>query len=237
MSPQYNAQLEKTISDSNVSKAMPYIDINGDLCIVARIYSLAGADSYKETLKLKGSGSPSPINCTVDHVAQEEEPEVTEAWKQRYLSYIEDNNLLERFSSADFALVCIDNDDIPEIITSYGKLLWVSNDTVMEEEYIRINLNQFYYMEKQNKFLTSEWGYDVSGDFVYEFKNSNVELLHRGSMIKGSHYGMENSWTWDGEGVSSEQYNTLLKDAFDRDKATEATFENFAALKDAIINW
>ena len=52
----YQMQLQNTISYENVAKVMPYISVNGELCCVATIYSLAGADSYDHLVNLEGSG-------------------------------------------------------------------------------------------------------------------------------------------------------------------------------------
>lgn len=48
----FNAQLENTISQENLRKALPYLDSEGQLCIIAPIYSMAGADYYYHELNL-----------------------------------------------------------------------------------------------------------------------------------------------------------------------------------------
>lgn len=48
----FNAQLENTISPENVRKALPYLNSEGQLCIIAPIYSMAGADYYYHELNL-----------------------------------------------------------------------------------------------------------------------------------------------------------------------------------------
>ena len=47
------AQLEKTVSNENIADAIPYINEEGQLCIIARIYSLAAADYYWHDLNLE----------------------------------------------------------------------------------------------------------------------------------------------------------------------------------------
>lgn len=39
-------QLEKTTSDENIEEAYPYLDENGELCMIAKAYSLVDADYY-----------------------------------------------------------------------------------------------------------------------------------------------------------------------------------------------
>ncbi|MCD8066030.1 MAG: hypothetical protein LUE15_02450 [Oscillospiraceae bacterium] len=41
-----NEQLSKTISDDNINFARPFINGDGQMCVVADIYSMAGAESY-----------------------------------------------------------------------------------------------------------------------------------------------------------------------------------------------
>ena len=48
----FNAQLENTISQENLRKALPYMNSEGQLCIIAPIYSMAGADYYYHELNL-----------------------------------------------------------------------------------------------------------------------------------------------------------------------------------------
>lgn len=48
----FNAQLENTISQENVRKALPYLNSEGQICIIAPIYSTAGADYYYHELNL-----------------------------------------------------------------------------------------------------------------------------------------------------------------------------------------
>lgn len=56
----YRQQYDKTVSDSNVSNAIAYIDESGELAIVADIYSLAGGDSYRQLLCLSGAQAAHP---------------------------------------------------------------------------------------------------------------------------------------------------------------------------------
>ncbi len=48
----FNEALRKTISRENIEKSIPYINGEGDLCILAPIYSLAGADYYWNNLNM-----------------------------------------------------------------------------------------------------------------------------------------------------------------------------------------
>ncbi len=49
----FNEQLHNTRSSSNIDLAMPYLNEWGELCMIARVYSLAGAEYYLEELNLE----------------------------------------------------------------------------------------------------------------------------------------------------------------------------------------
>lgn len=48
----FNEQLKRTISNENIDQSHPYINENGQLCMIVRLYSLAGADSYWHDLNM-----------------------------------------------------------------------------------------------------------------------------------------------------------------------------------------
>ncbi len=49
----FRTQLEDTLSDENIQNCVPYFNENGQLCIIAVIYSLAGAGYYYHTINLE----------------------------------------------------------------------------------------------------------------------------------------------------------------------------------------
>ncbi len=50
----YNMQYQSTVAAENAENAVLYINEDGDLCCVATIYSLAGAESYDHVINLTG---------------------------------------------------------------------------------------------------------------------------------------------------------------------------------------
>lgn len=48
----YNSHLKSTISQTNIDESCPYMDKEGNLCVIAKIYSLAAADYYWHDLNL-----------------------------------------------------------------------------------------------------------------------------------------------------------------------------------------
>lgn len=49
----FNQQYEKTVSDANIGDAIPYISETGHLCVIAKIYSMAGSEYYYENINLE----------------------------------------------------------------------------------------------------------------------------------------------------------------------------------------
>ena len=49
----YQEQLNKTADDANIDAAVPFLDHNGQLCIIGRVYSLVAADSYPCIINLE----------------------------------------------------------------------------------------------------------------------------------------------------------------------------------------
>ena len=54
----YQTQYDNTVSEDNINNVRPYIDVTGELCVVADIYSLAGADCYRHLVCLSGAVEP-----------------------------------------------------------------------------------------------------------------------------------------------------------------------------------
>ena len=48
----FNDALQKTISQENIDQSFPYINNKGELCIIAKVYSLAGAGCYWDNLNM-----------------------------------------------------------------------------------------------------------------------------------------------------------------------------------------
>ena len=63
---QYDTLVEDTLNEDNVKAAIPCLNSNGELCIIANIYSAAGAGSYKFILNTS-TGQKETFNCSIDH--------------------------------------------------------------------------------------------------------------------------------------------------------------------------
>ena len=58
----FRTQLEKTLSEDNIQGCVPYLNEDGQLCIIGAIYSLAAADFYYHEINLENS------TCTVAQI-------------------------------------------------------------------------------------------------------------------------------------------------------------------------
>lgn len=123
-------QLDNTISDSNVSEAIPYLNENGELCAAGFVYSLAGADRYFHVVNLE-TFVMSPHYSETVNLPVDGEDSVSED-SSGYEGYIDAvNNLLEEtgyYSKRESmkgafvaALDDIDNDGIDEMLIRYTK--------------------------------------------------------------------------------------------------------------------
>lgn len=64
---QYDILVERTLEEENVKSSIPYINSNGELCIVANIYSPAGADSYLQLLNTVSGAAENYLECLIEH--------------------------------------------------------------------------------------------------------------------------------------------------------------------------
>jgi len=67
----YRECRNKTIADSNVAAAVPFIGEDGELCVVAKIHSLAGAEEYCYLVSVTGATDPEIPKCEIDHIAEQ----------------------------------------------------------------------------------------------------------------------------------------------------------------------
>lgn len=172
-----------------------------------------------------------------------EKPEL-QGWKSAYLSfienYIEEHKDEERgiyyedvIDEVQFALVYIDNDDIPELIID-GMSMADGTEVVTYHDG-RIEREGFgglgiYYLERQGKIYSGYGSMDSYGDEIYEIQNGKFVQTAAGD------YGAEDNtnvqidtegnpiyrYRWNGTEVTKEEYELLLAAAFDRSAAKDS---------------
>lgn len=223
--------LEKTLSDENINNALPFINNNGELCIVCVQYSSAGADIYYRVYNLESFDLNlnylevinSKYLFSENSVLETEQTSISEQtsipeWKTMYIDYIETIGSI--YNSYEIAYV--DNDDVPEIFLSSESaipgqaILWIADGSVHEKS--EIGYGSVHYYEKQNLFCTSWMNHGNYADVVYSLNNGEVTQLHIGSIT--------DNYMWDNQEVNKEQYDAYLSEAFIRENAREVKFDS-----------
>lgn len=74
----YQSLVDRTLEQENVASSIPYINADGELCMVANIYSPAGADSYLHLLNTASGAEEPRIECAETHVIEATEAAETE---------------------------------------------------------------------------------------------------------------------------------------------------------------
>lgn len=230
-----NEQLSKTISDNNVKAARPFINGNGKLCVVASIYSLAGADSYYRIVTVTDHevnvNYPSLFGETQDTSADEEttaditeeETSVTyseeDSWKEVYIDYINSDDSL----IFAYALIYLDDDDIPELYLSGAteldgdRICTIGADGNIEVLNISM-IGGTSYIERSGIFCNFNGSFLVYSLSFYQLENGEFKML--------DDHGMQtDAFDDSGETVSSYKWNDV-----------EVTEEEFYSNWDAIID-
>ena len=147
-------------------------------------------------------------------------------WKKLYINYIKQNE--KENDSSEYALVYIDEDDVPELIMDTnimadgGEVCTVRGDKVQS---LPVWCYGISYIESENLFLESGGRMGEYFDTVYTIENGEYKRVGEGT------YGLENGndyeyeqvedaekdyvYRWNGKEVSKKQYKKNLKNAFD----------------------
>ena len=59
--------VDATLADENVQKTLPYINARGELCMIADVYSIAGAEYYRHSVNTVSKTNEEWTECAVDH--------------------------------------------------------------------------------------------------------------------------------------------------------------------------
>ena len=84
----FHSLVENTLSMENVKKAVPYVNGDGELCVVVDVYSPAGSGYYRHLFNVSQKKEETQIECGKDHtgevrliLTEEQEEETTEEAK------------------------------------------------------------------------------------------------------------------------------------------------------------
>ena len=153
-----------------------------------------------------------------------------ESWKQVYINYLNGSDNANNF---EYALVYVDEDEIPELY-KHGKqrpmsseIFWIFEGSVYSQS---LMIDGFEYHEKENLFFSTGIQAGVQSDFVYSLSGSETIQKAKGTasrVIQG-----QERFTWNDENVTENEYNTLRAEAFDSSKAK--TVDNYDSLEELI---
>ncbi|MGN0159431.1 MAG: hypothetical protein ACI39W_09930 [Brotaphodocola sp.] len=92
---EFHSLVERTVADESIKKAIPYVGTDGELCMVAAIFSPAGADYYLHLLKMSGKEIEGGVSsCPVNHVFENLETEAESTAPFYKTGTIEESDLL-----------------------------------------------------------------------------------------------------------------------------------------------
>lgn len=166
----FNEALEKTISQENIDQSFPYINDKGELCIIAKVYSLAGADYYWNNLNM--------VNFTLvpDYATPVESNTHTnnasgKGWREAYESTLLQHPESTPFTygsktvyfDTEYTLYDIDKNEIPELI--------VKEDT---DKYYIYSFDETGIVSYDMNF----WNYDKC---LYEYQENGI-IVYDGGM-------------------------------------------------------
>ncbi len=165
----YSTYVELTLSEENIKETIPYINSNGELCIVANIYYPIGAESYWTLLNTVNinENENQGFECTINHEESitdikksPENPEINIEFKVQY----DDEQLNES------AIITGNTRDGNEVWKYTTKSYPIGQITTVEE----IGLyNSMYYFCENGKVITLD---PRTGEIIWE----NNELYGTG---------------------------------------------------------
>ena len=124
------------------------------------------------------------LESTTEEITTEEpttEPIKDDSWKQVYIDYL---NSSENTGSFEYALVYVDEDDIPELY-KHGKqrpmsseICWIYEGNVYSHW---LMIDGFEYYEKENLIFSTGIQAGVQGDFIYSIIGSEAITVSKGT--------------------------------------------------------
>ena len=166
----FNDALQKTISKENIDQSFPYINSKGELCIIAKVYSLAGADYYWNNLNMSNFtlipdyATPVESNTHTNNISGS-------GWEEAYKSI-----LLQHPESTPFTY----GSNTSYIDTEYTVYDIDKNGT--PELIVKEDMSNYYvYSFNGTDVVASDqcyWSYD---DCLYEYEGNGI-VVHSGGM-------------------------------------------------------
>ena len=147
------------------------------------------------------------------------------AWRRAYLSYLQDNTSFE-LTEADFQLIYIDENDIPELWICYpniaaGSQVCTFNGKTVQDIYIS-EYGTLSYIERGGYFYTEGGHMDNYWDGIYQLKDGQFTEIAHGDFgaedntnVQFDENGPIYQYIWNGQSVSETEYQQELEASFD----------------------
>ena len=153
-------------------------------------------------------------------------------WKEAYLSVLNSEDYyLDPGYNMEFALIYVDNDDIPEMVVNTnveagGCQIYTFHDG--KGEGLQTSRLGFNYIEKGNLLCNSDGHMDSYYDKVFTIFDGKWKQIGDGT-YSGYNEGFDDEtgryicsdYTWNGEEVSIDEYMDRLENIYDFDSAIE----------------
>ena len=167
-----------------------------------------------------------------NYVSDSEEPEIVNAWADAYYDYLIDfdrkygKDGYDGLEYRSYDYIYVNDDDVPELLLqgqdeATGNLILTYYDGKIDE--LQTSRLYFDYIEKENQLRNSEGHMGYYYDYIFTIKNGKWETEEY-----GEYYVEDNTLEWDdddliyewnGEKVSSSEYEKELQTAYDVKKA------------------
>lgn len=240
----FQSLIDRTLTDDNIRASIPYINQRGELCIVARLASPAGADSYLHLLNTTTGAEEDWIRCEKDH--SDDLTARLEAWNQAYYDYIvQDINGTEPSVDLDFVgyeLIYLDEDTIPELWIDYGilasgcRIVSYQDGTLVER---LLSSSTLSYIEHGGVFNASSGHQGVYFDTIIRLANGALETVAKGeNRAKTGESGVPNyeemEYFWNDTPVSEEAYYQSLSALVPPENSKTTSYEAQRTFSDMV---
>lgn len=161
------------------------------------------------------------------------EPEELAYWQELYLSLIESEHEYENSEYDEYALVHIDNDDIPELVGSYSPIGFTI--TTCQGLYTSriMNEDKFVgYIPRTGIFGMEAITFDVSDTHFKEYKFQNGEVRVTSECIATMVSYDSFYYTIDSSSVSKEEYDAACQAK--RDSYTQPVYYSYEEMKEIL---
>ena len=179
--------------------------------LIISICIFASACSSKSSSDSEPDTTEAVIETTNDAAAETtlNENEVTADWKALYTDYINDPETGSSY--ADYALLFIDYDSVPELLIKNGSkltLAWVSGGEIKSKRIGDVSDCDFGYTENSGSFWVLEAYTGAHGPVhsLYSFQSNNLSLEHEARY----YYTSKLTYTVDNKEVDESEYNNMV---------------------------